>query len=178
MNAAENLFLKHGVESTPIEQITSGADVAKGTFYLYFSSKEDVLAALRQRFAQQMLRRIETEIAQKPENDWKGKLAAWAATAVAFYVDSIRLHDVIFYGYAPPPREGLIDNIIIDHLSGLLQGGHDAGAWHIDDAHFTAVFLFNGLHGVVESGYTKEKPAQRTRTARRLEQLCLRVVGV
>lgn len=177
MNAAENLFLKQGVESTPIEQITSGAGVAKGTFYLYFSSKEDVLVALRQRFAQQMRQRIEKEIAQRPENDWRGKLVAWASMAIAVYVDSIRLHDVLFYGYAPPPRTGLTDNIIIDHLTGLLRSGHEAGAWHVDDAHFTAVFLFNGLHGVVEGGYTKGKPAHRNRAAHRLEQLCLRVVA-
>lgn len=51
MTSAQRLFLKHGVGSTTIEQITSGAEVAKGTFYLYFSSKEDVLEALRERFA-------------------------------------------------------------------------------------------------------------------------------
>jgi AcrR family transcriptional regulator len=47
MTAAQRLFLKFGVGSTTIEQITSDADVAKGTFYLYFASKEDVLEALR-----------------------------------------------------------------------------------------------------------------------------------
>ena len=58
MNAARRLFLKQGVAPTTIEQITSGADVAKGTFYLYFSSKEDVLAALGERFAQELLATI------------------------------------------------------------------------------------------------------------------------
>src|ERR1035438_2043651 len=43
MNAAERLFLSEGVAATTIEQITSAAAVAKGTFYLYFSSKDDVL---------------------------------------------------------------------------------------------------------------------------------------
>ena len=39
MNAAQRLFLEQGVATTTIEQITMGADVAKGTFYLHFSSK-------------------------------------------------------------------------------------------------------------------------------------------
>jgi AcrR family transcriptional regulator len=96
MNAALRLFLKHGVAPTTIEQITSGADVAKGTFYLYFSSKEDVLAALGQRFAQELLAGIKAAIAAKPNQDWKGKLATWARAGVAGYLDSIRLHDVFF----------------------------------------------------------------------------------
>ncbi|UIY23207.1 TetR/AcrR family transcriptional regulator [Rhizobium leguminosarum] len=43
MTAAERLFLEKGVELTTIEEITTGAGVAKGTFYLHFSSKADVL---------------------------------------------------------------------------------------------------------------------------------------
>ena len=49
-----------------IEHITSAAGVAKGTFYLYFSSKDDVLAALADRFAQKLLERIKTAVAEKP----------------------------------------------------------------------------------------------------------------
>ncbi len=38
MNAALTLFLANGVAPTTIEQITAGADVAKGTFYLHVAS--------------------------------------------------------------------------------------------------------------------------------------------
>src|SRR5450755_4447689 len=76
--AAQHLFLKHGLASTTIEQITSRAGVAKGTFYLYFSSKEDILAALGQGFAQNLLARIKTAVTEKREQDWMGKLATWA----------------------------------------------------------------------------------------------------
>src|ERR1700691_2238374 len=89
MNAARRLFLEHGVAETTIEQITSGADVAKGTFYLYFSCKEDVLAALRDRFGQELLTKIKAEIAKKKCDDWKGKLAAWADAGVTGYLESI-----------------------------------------------------------------------------------------
>jgi AcrR family transcriptional regulator len=178
MTAAQRLFLEHGVRPTTIEQITSAANVAKGTFYLYFSSKEDVLAALGDRFAQQHLARIEAAIAGKPDDDWKGRLATWAAAGVAFYLESIRLHDVLFYGARPPTREGLVDNIVIDHLAGLLQSGVDAGAWSIDDPRFTAVFIFSGLHGVVDDAYLKEKRVNRSRLVCRMERLCFRAVGL
>jgi AcrR family transcriptional regulator len=178
MSAAQRLFLEQGVAPTTIEEIASAADVAKGTFYLYFSSKEDVLAALGDRFAQQHLARIEAAIAAKPADDWKSRLAAWAAAGVAFYLDSIRLHDVLFYGSRPPTREGLVDNIVIDHLAGLLQSGLDAGAWSIDDSRFAAVFIFSGLHGVVDDAYLREKRVNRNRLLRRMERLCFRAVGL
>ena len=179
MNAALRLFLKHGVGPTTIEQITSGADVAKGTFYLYFSSKEEVLAALGKRFAEELLAGIKAAIAAKRNEDWTGKLATWARAGVAGYLDAIRLHDVVFAGsHRPPTRKGLVDNIIIDHLARLLQAGAAAGAWSIDDPRSTAIFLFGGLHGLVDDACISEKRVSRSRLAQQLEQFCLRTVGL
>src|SRR5580658_5319774 len=81
MNAAQRLFLANGVGPTTIEQITAGAGVAKGTFYLYFSSEDDVLAALGERFSAQLVAKLEGAIAKRPAADWPGKLTAWAGTA-------------------------------------------------------------------------------------------------
>ncbi len=106
MNAAQQLFLEQGVGPTSIEEITSGADVAKGTFYLYFSSKEDLLAALRERFAQELLSKVKTAVAKKSEQDWQGKLATWAKAITAAYLDANRLHEVVFYESRPSTREG------------------------------------------------------------------------
>jgi AcrR family transcriptional regulator len=178
MNAAQGLFLEHGVVSTTIEQITLAADVAKGTFYLHFSSKEDIRIALGERFAQEHLVKIKAAIAEKRQEDWRGKLATWATSCVNGYLDSIRLHDILFYGPRPPTREGLVNNIVIDHLGELLQAGVDAGAWSIDDPRFTAVFLFSGLHGIVDDAFIKEKRVNRNRLAHRLERLCFRCVGL
>jgi AcrR family transcriptional regulator len=178
MNAAQRLFLAHGVLETTIDRVTSAAGVAKGTFYLYFSSKEDIRAALGERFAQQLLLKIKTAVAAREKDDWKGKLETWAAAGLAGYLDAMRLHDILFYGSRSPTREGLVDNIVIDHLGELLRAGADAGAWAIDDPHFTAVFLFSGLHGVVDSAYTNEKRVNRSRLANRLQRLCLRAAGI
>jgi AcrR family transcriptional regulator len=177
MNAAERLFLSEGVAPTTIEHITSAAGVAKGTFYLYFSSKDDVLAALTGRFAQKLLEGIKTAVAAKPAEDWKGKLETWAAACVGGYLDSIRLHDILFYGSRPHTREGMVDNIVVDHLADLLQAGIDCGAWSIEDPRLTAVFLFSGLHGVVDDAYSKEKRVNRIRLTERLQRLCSRAVG-
>ena len=181
MNAAQRLFLELGVASTTIEQITSGANVAKGTFYLYFSSKEDILAALGERFAQEHLARLKKAIAAVSKEDWRGKLTAWAKANVNGYLDSIQLHDIVFHGTRPPTREGrggMVDNIVVDHMYELLRDGIDAGAWSIEDPRFAAVFLFSGFHGAVDHAYTREKQVNRRRLTQRLEHLCLGVVGL
>lgn len=43
LRAAMDLFSKKGFELTTVEDITRAAHVAKGTFYNFFSKKEDVL---------------------------------------------------------------------------------------------------------------------------------------
>jgi AcrR family transcriptional regulator len=178
MNAAERLFLKHGVEPTTIEQITVGAGVAKGTFYLYFSSKEDVLAALRERFGQKLLMGIKAAVDRERSGDWKRKLAAWAAAGVAGYIESVQLHDILFYGSRPPTREGLVKNIVIDHLAELLRAGVEARAWSVEDARFTAIFLFSGLHSAVDYAYSEGKRIDRAQVTHELQQACLRTVGL
>ena len=94
MDAAERLFLRNGVGATTVEQITAAAAVAKGTFYLYFASKDDVRAALGERFAQRHLAHVQ---AASVDADWATQLKAWARTSVDFYLSSVELHDMLFY---------------------------------------------------------------------------------
>jgi AcrR family transcriptional regulator len=176
MNAAQRLFLERGVAPTTIEQITAAADVAKGTFYLYFPSKEAICAALGDRFGQQLRARIEAAVGQAAPGNWAGKLRAWAAAASAEYLNSIELHDILFYAQ-PPTREGLVDNVVIDHLAGLLREGAAAGAWTLEDPRLTAVFLFSGLHAAVDDAYLHEG-VDRNVLASQLGAIYLRSVGL
>ncbi len=50
LGAARRVFAARGFRGTTIADIAEDADVALGTIYLYFASKEDVFAALNQRF--------------------------------------------------------------------------------------------------------------------------------
>ena len=52
--AANRLFLAHGVDGTTVDAICAAAGVSKGTFYLYFHRREDLLLE----YGLQRLRRI------------------------------------------------------------------------------------------------------------------------
>lgn len=46
IDVAAKLFSENGVKGTPIQTITQGADIAVGTFYNYFESKEALICFL------------------------------------------------------------------------------------------------------------------------------------
>ncbi len=178
MNSAERLFLEQGVGATTIEQITTGADVAKGTFYLHFSSKEDVLEALRNRFIASLLESIRQAVDKQKEDDWQGRLAAWCKACVSAYLDAARLHHVVFYEVPPPTREGLTNNVIIDYLTDLLAGGARAKAWSVTSPRLTAVFLFSAFHGVIVEEMTSEKRVSKARLAGEISAHFFRTLGI
>lgn len=55
LDSAYELFLKKGAGETSIHEIAQNAQVAKGTFYLYFRNKEEVTQALMRRVSRRVL---------------------------------------------------------------------------------------------------------------------------
>lgn len=177
MSAAERLFVEKGFEQTTIEDITSGAAVSKGSFYLHFTSKHDVVEALRLRFVQHMLDRVTEAIDGRPDDDWIGKLRSWASACANAYLDAARLHGLIFSVAPSPPRAGLTRNLLIDHLGKLLEAGQRSGAWNLEDPSFTAIFLFNALHAVVNQDDLASDEPTRNGLLANLEAHFRRIVG-
>ncbi len=176
MNAAQALFLRKGVGATAIEEITAGADVAKGTFYLHFSSKEDIHSALAERFRFRFVANLERAIARRPQADWSGKLIAWIKAAVTGFLDDGPLVNMLFHAHASIPEGG--SDAIAEHLKRLLRAGEEAGAWSIDDPGMAAEFLFGGLHAVIDDALIGEKRVNRTQLLQRLQQLFFRTVDL
>jgi AcrR family transcriptional regulator len=178
MSSAERIFLQKGVEQTTIEDITIGANVSKGAFYLHFSSKADVVEALRARFVEGLLDGIAAAaVGRQRRGDWQEKLSAWSRSCAAGYLDSARVHHLVFAAAPPPSREGLTRNILIDDLMALLASGNRARAWSVDDPSFTAVFLFNALHGVVNQTDVAGNADDRSKLLADIEAHFRRAVG-
>src|ERR1700757_1973959 len=56
LNAAAAIFSRDGVVDAKIEDITEFANVSKGTFYLYFRSKDEAAAELWRRYIDEFIR--------------------------------------------------------------------------------------------------------------------------
>ncbi|MCP5111061.1 MAG: TetR/AcrR family transcriptional regulator, partial [bacterium] len=62
LDIAQGLFVQNGYDSTPVSAILEAAGVAKGTFYHYFRSKEDLLDALVERMIELILTSMHASI--------------------------------------------------------------------------------------------------------------------
>ena len=58
--AARRLMQSRGVEEVTMEEIAAAAGVAKGTVYLYFQGKEDLIQALMSQVGENLIQDLET----------------------------------------------------------------------------------------------------------------------
>src|SRR5580704_2173164 len=95
LEAGRELFIAKGVAATSLDDITSRAGVSKGLFYLYFRSKDDLLAALHVQFSTKLADRIRA--ATDPVADWPAKLDACVKAIFDSYREHDDLHEVLFH---------------------------------------------------------------------------------
>jgi len=153
MDSAQSLFLEKGFTATSVGEIVERADVAKGTFYLYFATKDDVLGALQTRFVDDFCDRVDAAVTRE-DGGWSQKLDAWIAACVDAYLDKFALHDLVFHQHQPANRAMKSANPVITRLEEMLRTGAAKGAWIIEDFRITAVMLFDAMHGAVDDALT------------------------
>lgn len=67
------LFSVHGLKKTSIDELTREVGISKGTFYLFFESKEKLYISIFERIESKVRRRIE-EIVENPHKSEREKL--------------------------------------------------------------------------------------------------------
>ncbi|RJP26655.1 MAG: TetR family transcriptional regulator [Actinobacteria bacterium] len=72
-NATE-LFAAKGYHGTTIDEIVQATGIAKGTFYIYFDSKEELLVEVIKRLIDNTLEKIDSELEKKEEKDFITRL--------------------------------------------------------------------------------------------------------
>src|SRR5450759_1771466 len=65
LQAAEEVLMEKGYHETSIDEIASRVGIAKGTVYLHFARKEDLVIALFERDLEKFLQLVETTIATR-----------------------------------------------------------------------------------------------------------------
>lgn len=62
LNSAQKLFAEKGLEKTTIEEIAKETGISKGSVYLDFKNKDDILLAIIERHALSLIEKLETLI--------------------------------------------------------------------------------------------------------------------
>jgi AcrR family transcriptional regulator len=97
LQAAEELFLEKGFYDTSIDDIAARVGIAKGTVYLHFASKEELVFALLQRDVRQLLEEVDGILALSEsatarlraimERVYSGMLGSYFQMLTAVYQD-------------------------------------------------------------------------------------------
>jgi TetR/AcrR family transcriptional repressor of uid operon len=161
-NAALREFRRAGVAAAQIEDIVRAADVARGTFYLHFPTKDHVLMEL--------LRRRQTAIADRLRTSRSVAPRTFLRRAVDLMVEDAMGHDValwheLFAVIARHATEMRSEaSALVEVMTGFFAAAQRRGEVRDDVTPFdlTAVFL-PGVYGLLQM--KREDPLAELRAA-------------
>lgn len=173
LDVANELFHSQGFAPTTVDDIVRKAGVAKGTFYYYFRTKQDVLAALSTRLVESMAERsriIAADAKLSPMDKFQAMFAEQRRMANASAGVVADLHQ-------PDNRElHERNNVEAVRLLGpiyaqVVEEGRAAGLFHVEDALSTVQFVMAGslfLFGEGVFGWSAKERAARMKAMRAL----------
>ncbi|MGO9454481.1 MAG: TetR/AcrR family transcriptional regulator [Candidatus Binataceae bacterium] len=154
MEAARRVIGRHGFEGTTIDRVAEEAHVAKGTIYLYFSNKEDLLHAA----VFQGLRAMIAETLREDREDLPPLERLRALVMTQFRIQSSN-QDFLkaffleskFVTFEPGDERGealrSVYGDYLDFVASVLQSAIDAGVFRPIDPRFAAFMLSEMLTG-------------------------------
>lgn len=156
IQAAATVFAEKGVAATSVDDIVRAAGVAKGTFYLYFATKDDVVTAVAARMVEGVADRIEA-VAVDPDRSPVERLIAFGAQVRAVGDEPFE-RDLVEVFHRPENRalhDRMSERAIVrltPAIAAIIADGIDRGQFHrMDPARASAFVMacFGALHEVV-----------------------------
>ena len=171
VEAAERL-LNAGGSRVRVEDVVREAGIAKGTFFLYFPTWDDLLDTIRQRLVAEFdaANPLPTEL--EGPVDWPSVVDQQAAAFIDHTLSRRGLGEAIFHSDFAE-RRPLADNAIL-RLSAVIRAGQEADAFGPIDPEPTARLLFAAIH---EAADAVANGAERSATLRALQHLLRRALA-
>jgi AcrR family transcriptional regulator len=148
VEAAERLLQAQG-SRVRVEDVVREAGVAKGTFFLYFPTWDDLLEAVRERLVSEFDAAYPLPIEAEGPVDWLA-LVDWQVGAFIDFTLSRRgIGEAVFHS-AFAERRPLADNAIL-RLSAVIRAGQEAEAFGPIDPEPTALLMFAAIHEAADA---------------------------
>ena len=153
------VFAERGVGASVIPEVVAAAEVSQGSFYNYFRTNEDLLAAVSEELSNEMLQSIESVVADIADPGLR------VATAIRCYLQLARTHRLVARFLASAGmRIGGEHSMVYDVLPPDLEEGAKLGLF--DPAALTvAVDVIKGtvlvaMHRMASGRIAKDYPEQ------------------
>jgi AcrR family transcriptional regulator len=168
--AARGLFLSQGIETTSVADIAHAAGVAKGTFYIYFRTREQLLDALRAELADTAATRLAQLGPPSSGYAWPSYLDTLADETISFFTEQAALHGLLAdtpHEHAPDRGEGPGMRELVSRLAELISLGVEERALMVIDPKIAAGLLLDLLHGAVHQALAADADIDRVRETAR-----------
>lgn len=188
LEAAATLFGERGFESTTVQAIAADAGVAAGTVYLYFSSKEAVLAALRDDFEAGLLDRF-AEISEQvlAEENARGEIVSYEVVVerlidgiVAYSLERRALADLIARHVGRRSTTGedtVLASGLTETLTRVIGEGVRLGYIHTSDPQMAAYLLNLAAVGAIGNAITSGDDVLLTRVVSATKELFVKALA-
>ena len=153
LDATDRLLARFGYRKMTVEDISVEAGIGKGTVYLHFSSKEEVVLSHIDRIVERLQERLR-EIADS-EATAAEQLRLMLLTRVLFRFDSIQHYTQSLNDLLAVLRPGLLARRAqyfeaeAQIFAQVLNAGRETGEFSFDDAHATAHALLQATNGLL-----------------------------
>jgi len=154
MNAAEGVFTRKGFSDARMDDIAEETGLSKGTLYLYFKSKEDLVIAILDRIflgAFKQLGTRETVESTATEAIWQ-----FTEEAIRDYKKMLHMMPIAYEFLALAFRNKIVQkalkqyfNVYMEALVPIIQRGIDAGEFRQVDAQEVAIAAAAIFEGTV-----------------------------
>lgn len=155
IKTAERLFLEKGVHNTKISEIVETIGVAKGLFYYYFKSKDDVINAVIEHFISELDISLSKILNSNDMNYYK-KITKFIDTYVQikrmFNNNSFNNDVNDNFRYILLKRS---NNLILSYLKLLISSGISKGLLRLRYPDETVTMLVYGLNELMDSSQKK-----------------------
>jgi AcrR family transcriptional regulator len=156
VSAATAAFAERGIAHTAVSDIVKAAGVAQGTFYLYFKSKDDVVAAAAERIGDVMVDGIERVVAV-PDRSAVDKFLALLDQLSNFTSDpdSSELIEIMHREGNRALHDRLTEQLtprLVSIIERIINQGLAEGVFTVPDTGAAAWFVLGGLQSAELSG--------------------------
>src|SRR5262245_29462805 len=167
LDAAQRVLLERGLRATTVADVAEAAGVAKGTMYLYYESKDDLLAALRSRYLVQ----VAAALAPSPGKPVLERMRRMIIGLFDFGAAHHELHHLLFHEAGFSEDDAFVG--VRKQFEDLIEEGVETGDLRVQDVQMASVFVLNGVHGALVHGLH----SRRTSHGRAAKQVADLVAG-
>ncbi|WP_300533522.1 TetR/AcrR family transcriptional regulator [uncultured Mameliella sp.] len=162
VETADRLFRQHGYANCSVEMIIREIGVAKGTYYYYFKSKQDILEAIVERTLGRIVD-MAKGVADDPSLSAMQKMQALLENSQIGDGDSLEVAEML---HLPENRElHELTNVqtvlqLSPILAQIVEQGIAEGVFDVDRPLETIQFLFTGAQFLTDGGLFGFSPAE------------------